>query len=264
MSEIPAGWYPDGGPGGSKRYWDGTAWTENVSMPPKKSRTGLFLALGGGLLGLAIIVVATVVIALVVVPRVVPAKQYSTDDLAFVERPNLPAGFTQREGIVLGEVDDPSSVLDEADPAACTDLYYSTPEFNADKYDYDYVTFADASDGADSSVTAYARAFGTEDAAKSFVEHTSKMIDDCASGYSIPFTDGDGDYVTDSVEPLDIDSDLVGAAWTEPSTDASYPDFNAADLRLGNMVVRATCIGSDTVCTMFWRSVSEQMLAIEP
>jgi len=34
MSSIPPGWYPDGSPANTTRYWDGQAWTE-MELPPQ-------------------------------------------------------------------------------------------------------------------------------------------------------------------------------------------------------------------------------------
>ena len=292
MSDTPAGWYPDSSTPGTLRYWNGDAWTEHVApaqpaaqpvvqpvvqpmvqptvqplapplVQPKKSRAGLFIGLGAGIGGLLLIIAVIVVMALVVVPRLIPAAQYDTDDLSEVATPQLPNGFETSDEVVIGEVEDSSAVLDEATPAECTDLYYTAPESNADKDDYDIVVFDDATDNADSSLTAYARAFRSEDEAKDFVAHTAAMIRECAGGYSIPFVDDDGEYTTESVEPFEVDTDLDATGWTEPEADADYPDFRAVDLRLDNMVVRATCVGSSDDCSAFWQTVVDQMKGIE-
>ena len=89
------------------------------------------------------------------------------------------------------------------------------------------------------------------------------MIRECAEGYSIPFVGDDGEYTTESVEPFTVDTDLDATGWTEPEADADYPDFRAVDLRLDNMVVRATCVGSSDDCSAFWQTVVDQMKSIK-
>jgi hypothetical protein len=34
VNAVPAGWYADPGQPGQQRYWDGSAWTEHVHVPP--------------------------------------------------------------------------------------------------------------------------------------------------------------------------------------------------------------------------------------
>ncbi len=37
MSDTPAGWYDDGSGTGAKRWWDGTAWTNDHQPPPSSA-----------------------------------------------------------------------------------------------------------------------------------------------------------------------------------------------------------------------------------
>lgn len=62
------GWYDDGS--GRQRYWDGTAWTDQYSVPvaaaPARRKVWPWLVAGGGVL--ALILIAVVVVIAVVLP----------------------------------------------------------------------------------------------------------------------------------------------------------------------------------------------------
>ena len=46
MSSIPPGWYPDGSPANTMRYWDGRAWTE-MELPPQTEAAARFFGARG-------------------------------------------------------------------------------------------------------------------------------------------------------------------------------------------------------------------------
>jgi hypothetical protein len=86
------------------------------------------------------------------------------------------------------------------------------------------------------------------------------MIDSCASGYSIPFESDDGTYSAAMVSPAEIPSDIESVGWTETSAESDGgPDITLADLRIGNLVVRGSCVADVEVCDAFWTVLGVQI-----
>jgi hypothetical protein len=186
---------------------------------------------------------------------------YAADAPVGLQDGPYPTGFEASDEFESGTASGPSDPLDPATPEECTDLYFMAPESNVGSSDYSTFGIASGYGEDDSYVDAYARVFDSAGAAKSFVAHTSDMVAACADGYWIPSEDGT--YETSAVLPATIPTDVETVGWSEPAPEGDEYDFTAADFRIGNLVVRASCTADATTCTEFWAIIESQMRSIE-
>lgn len=82
----PPGWYPDSKMADTKRYWDGTQWTEQVA-PADPPQVNINKALLGRLIGagvLAVLIIGMIIVALDVSER---DDQFNDDYCARIGEP---------------------------------------------------------------------------------------------------------------------------------------------------------------------------------
>lgn len=247
----------------------------DVAEPAAGSGRRLRVALIASAAGVAAIVVAVVAVLAVsgTVERPEPVfAPGALDGLHALEPPAslgemsdtaTPTGFSGTASDVLAH---DVATFAGTDPTACALFAYLEPVGVGDRTATDRViTVADLVGDDGSTVTVSARAFANPESAAEHLDTVADTLAECADGYSSPFWDATALEPGEYPDPAD---GITAVTWLESgfNQDADVYQYRAAELRRGNIVVRATCtlVGSadGAPCTELWDAVAAQLAAL--